>query len=475
MNILETENTQSLRELNIILSISQSIISTLDYQTILQWISNGMSELLEIESAAIYTIESENEIVLGATTPSLDPNFPDELRKAIISDHPIILKTIETGKHIHVSDTRTASLSPSEKNIIEMRNLRSLLYLPFIQETKVIGVLILGTCNKSRSFTEHEINMVQMVANQLSVAIQNSRLHVDLNNYKDNLELLVNERTEELEAANDELQTLNEELQTLNEELSERNNLVVKQKDKLETTLHNLKAVQTQLIQAEKMASLGILTSGVAHEINNPLNFIMGSYYGLINFFETTAPEYLNDITFYLDSLKTGVDRATAIVHGLNQFSRDNKNNDEDCDIHTIIDNCLVMLKSQYKDKMSIDKLYEIDNVIVKGNVGKLHQVFVNLLSNSIQAIDVNGNITIATKRGENSIIVTITDNGCGIDKENLNKIFDPFFTTKDPGKGTGLGLSISYNIIKELNGIIAFESELHEGTKVTLTIPKGR
>jgi len=458
-------NRQSIRELNLIIRISRNIIGTLDYEKVLQIISDGMSELLDIESAAMYMLVNDRDLHLGATTPPLDPHMPDELRKASLSDHPHIKKAIIKRKPVLLNDTKTAPLSPAEKTVAEMRQLRSLLYFPFVQEDRVLGVLILGTCNKSRKFTTHERDLGQTVANQLSVAIQNTRLHADLKNNNENLERLVEQRTKELE-------NTNRVLRDMNLELIDKSHTVLQQKEELEASLDHLKSVQLKLIQAEKMASLGVLTAGVAHEINNPLNFIMGSYQGLELFFNNSDPDHKEQVALYLNGLKTGIERVKGIIHGLNQFSRENDTYNEDCDIHSIIDNCIMMLYGKLKPDIQIKKLFYKDGLMVKGNVGKLHQAFTNILINSIQAIEDKGVITITTKKQWANAVIEISDNGRGIKKEDLPRITDPFFTTKDPNKGTGLGLSITYTIIKEHRGQLEFESQLNKGTTVKVTLP---
>lgn len=463
--MLKNDSSQSFRELSVISKISQNIISTLDFQEVLQVISDGMSELLDIESAALYTVENDTELHLGATTPPLDPGMPDFLRKALMADHPYIQRAINIRKSVELKDSKKAKLTSEEQKVMDLRHLRSLLYFPFVQKENVLGVLILGTCNKVREFTEHEIELGQTVANQLSVAIQNTRLHIDLKNHKDNLEQKVVERTHELEATN-------EELTTIIEELHQKNEIVNHQNKEIEATLNHLKAIQVKLIQSEKMASLGVLTAGVAHEINNPLNFIMGSYHGLELFFNEVVPEYKEEVDVLLNAIKTGVDRATNIVQGLNQFSRDSHTLKEKCDLHSIIDNCLNMLLHQYKNKIVINKNYNPTDAIVIGNAGKLHQVFINVLTNAVQSIKNKGEISIETKQNKSHVHISINDTGCGIKSENLQNITDPFFTTKSPQEGTGLGLSITYNIIQEHKGQLAFESELKKGTSVKITLP---
>ena len=249
--------------------------------------------------------------------------------------------------------------------------------------------------------------------------------------------------------------------------------LVDKRTNELETTLKNLKETQSQLIQSEKMASLGILTAGVAHEINNPLNYIMGGYVGLSNELDEEGNIKSENTPTFLKGIKLGIDRAANIVKGLNQLSRVNENYNEICDIHSIMDNCLTILHNKYKKRIELVKNYCVENAIIKGNAGKLHQVFFNILLNAIDSIIERGTISIITNSKESLLEIIFEDTGCGISKDNLNKIVDPFFTTKDPGKGTGLGLSITNTIIHDHRGKIKFNSKENKGTKVTIQLPK--
>ena len=130
------------------------------------------------------------------------------------------------------------------------------------------------------------------------------------------------------------------------------------------------------------------------------------------------------------------------------------------------------MLHHSYKDKITIEKSYIQQEIVIKGNEGKLHQVFINILTNAIQSIKDEGIIRINTLKQNNSVNIIIEDNGSGIEQNNLSKVIEPFFTTKDPGEGTGLGLSIAYTIIEEHNGDIEFESELNKGTIVKIIFP---
>jgi PAS domain S-box-containing protein len=295
---------------------------------------------------------------------------------------------------------------------------------------------------------------------------EQKRKDLELSMYRDNLEKMVQEKTNDLESAY-------KELKTINEELYKKNEIIHHQNDELTHTLSSLKETQTQLLQAEKMASLGTLTAGIAHEINNPLNYLLGAYYGLSNYFSDYGSQNEKLTTVLLNSIKQGVERTSDIVQGLNQFSRDNSSYEEDCNIHSILNNCLAMLYNQLKNNIEVVKNYHNEQIVVKGNVGKLHQAFINILSNSVHAIKTTGTIEIITKTENENAIIVLSDTGHGISQKHMNRITDPFFTTKPPGEGTGLGLSITYAIIKEHKGIIDFESEPNKGTTVTVKMPQ--
>lgn len=276
---------------------------------------------------------------------------------------------------------------------------------------------------------------------------------------------------EEIIAANEELRATTDALVQSNKELEAALKEARRSKE-LEKALSELKEAQSQLIQQEKLASLGILTAGVAHEINNPLNYILGGYTGLFNYFKRNEHNEAEKVDILLNSIKTGVDKAATIVRGLNQFSRDQDKFDEECDIHNIIDNCLAMLNNQLKHRIEIRKDLTQTPYTLLGNVGKLHQVFLNVLSNAEQAIEGEGFIAIHTYIENKYIHIDITDSGAGMSPFVLNKITEPFFTTKEPGKGTGLGMSIVNNIIQEHKGTLGYISNENEGATIKIKLP---
>jgi|WetSurMetagenome_2_1015567.scaffolds.fasta_scaffold00708_4 PAS domain S-box-containing protein len=233
-----------------------------------------------------------------------------------------------------------------------------------------------------------------------------------------------------------------------------------------------LETAQSQLIETEKMASLGILTAGVAHEINNPLNYIFNGAMAIESHIKEKCPDQIEELKPLFGAINSGIDRTAEIVKSLNKYSRKEEKAFHDCDVHGIIDNCLTMLDNQYKDKIEIVKDYTANLPLVPGREGKLHQVFLNVLINAIQAIDGKGRIGIRTSVENNMVTIRISGTGHGIPAKNLKNIFDPFFTTKDPGKGTGLGLSITQKIIQEHSGTIICKSKMGEGSEFIINLP---
>ncbi|MFY0625872.1 MAG: PAS domain S-box protein [Reichenbachiella sp.] len=249
------------------------------------------------------------------------------------------------------------------------------------------------------------------------------------------------------------------------QEIQDKNEVLVK-------TLSDLKSAQKKLIQAEKMASLGVLSAGIGHEINNPLNFIKNGALALKGKLEANKNTDLNPLKPLFEIIDTGVNRAHAIVKSLSHFSRNVQTMNEECSINEITENCLTILQSKLKNKVQIVMKLQANCPSIKGNEGKLHQAIMNLITNAEQSIKEKGSISITTKSNNKQLVLEITDTGEGIPKRNLARIADPFFTTKQPGEGTGLGLFITYNIIEDHGGHIEAKSELEEGSTFTISFP---
>ncbi|MCV9387855.1 ATP-binding protein [Reichenbachiella ulvae] len=305
-------------------------------------------------------------------------------------------------------------------------------------------------------------------------------LFILYNNYKKKVRLAL-----ELKTKNEEIESMNEEIQSFNEELSSANEELASQKSTLESTVTELQETQRQLVHAEKMSVLGTLVAGVAHEINNPLNFIQSGANGLKNSLmpilvklKTDDPSNLSEkdeltIQQFYDCVDMGVNRINGIVKSLGNFSRNTNNFQEECDLVKITEDTLTILSNEYTHRIDIKKDYPEEPAIIIANQSRIYQIISNLLSNSIQAIHNEGEIEISIKSVNEIYSITVRDNGEGMSPNLQKKIFEPFFTTKPSSKGIGLGLALTLNIIEELNGTIHVESEIGEGTEVIVALPK--
>lgn len=307
-------------------------------------------------------------------------------------------------------------------------------------------------------------------------------------------------KTEELEDNKDYLEDYNKRLENA---LLEQHELRIN----LEKALEELTETQSQLIQSEKMASLGVLTSGVAHEINNPINFIKGG----IDILEESIAIILEILKSYdqlekchtserieieiekifalkqtlefdelvkllpesMENIKVGVSRTVDIIRNLKSFSRLDEADVKAVNIHEGLDSTLLLLNNILKYKADIIKEYDSDLPLVECWANQINQVFMNIIHNAAQAIEKYGIIKIKTSIiEENFVEISIEDNGKGMTTEIQKKVFEPFYTTKPVGEGNGLGMYISYRIMQKHKGSIKIESKFGEGTKFILNLP---
>jgi signal transduction histidine kinase/HAMP domain-containing protein len=358
---------------------------------------------------------------------------------------------------------------------------RSQVTVPLVSRGILLGVLDIQDCQPHR-FSESDLETFNTLAGQIATALENARLF------------------QAVQAAETQYREQAQELQQ---------------------TIQELQHAQANLVQSEKMSSLGQLVAGVAHEINNPINFIYANLSYLnqyqIDLFkllclyqhhfptppaEIQAEQDTIDLNFLtqdfsqiLTSMKVGADRIRKIVLSLRNFSRLDESEMKPVDLHEGIESTLVILQSQLKEqdhRPAIQIIREYGKLpLLECYAGQLNQVFMNLLVNAIDAIDAKAiskaksqgsvkiktqddlSITIRTMHQDSHIFVRILDNGAGMSEQTQRKLFDPFFTTKDVGRGTGLGLSVSYQIVAEKhNGQLYCLSELGEGSEFVIQLP---
>lgn len=347
----------------------------------------------------------------------------------------------------------------------ESRPPTSAMCWPLKIENRIIGALSLNRSEAKEFYVEEDLQQGSVWVNLITAVIENSLLHDEQN-----------QRIAMLSRMNEEMQQLNQKLEH----------------------------AHSQLLQSEKLASIGQLAAGVAHEINNPIGYVysnlntlrkyVGDIFSVLDGYahlETVVPANQQELTNLhelkekvdLDFLKSdlsslveesreGLTRVTKIIQDLKDFSHVDQMDDwQSVDLLAYIDSTLNIIKNEIKYKAKVVKQYtELPEV--KCLPSQLNQVFMNLLVNAGQAIKTQGTITIKTGIRDDKVWVSVSDTGEGIPTENLNRIFDPFFTTKPVGKGTGLGLSVSYSIIQKHNGTIEVDSEIGKGTTFTVLIP---
>jgi signal transduction histidine kinase len=364
-------------------------------------------------------------------------------------------------------------------------SLNASLLLPLMTRSHPIGVLALGRKRSGHAFTSDDIELLRTLANQAAIAVQNARSYEALEELTRDLDAKVRRRTEELRLSNRELTQAYAEL----------------------------KATQSQLIQSEKMASLGQLVAGVAHELNNPASFVYG---GLAN-----LAEYVNRIVTILDAYREvaisddrqvqrieelkrslrldylvretpelirvcfeGSERINKIVEDLRVFARADSGDRTPTVLKDGIESALRLLGTRLnRSGLTLRKAFA-DVPRVEGDAGQLNRVWMNLLANAIDAVEgkPDAEISVAVRpmattsesgNGDSGWVeVEISDNGVGIAPNDVNKIFEPFFSTKPIGRGTGLGLSIAYGAVKSHGGVIVVSSEFGRGTSMTVRLP---
>lgn len=299
----------------------------------------------------------------------------------------------------------------------------------------------------------------------------------------------------------------------LEERYLETSSQIEKKNQKLENALKRLEETQTLMFQSEKMASIGQLAAGVAHEINNPTGYVSSNlktlsdyqedifelikrYQDLISKLESSEDKnpftesihqdiealrrfekdidvafLMEDITDLIGDCREGTERIKKIVIDLKDFAHPGEDKIQSTDINKGLSSTLNVVNNEIKYKATVHKEFG-DLPVVQCVPQEMNQVFMNILVNAAQAIEKTGDIHITTRAVDQNVVVTISDTGCGIPEEHLSKIFDPFFTTKEVGKGTGLGMNIAYKIVQKHNGTLAVDSEIGKGTTFTITLP---
>lgn len=352
------------------------------------------------------------------------------------------------------------------------------------------------------NFTSNSI----LIGSALEVALLSFALADKINTYRKEKE---ESQANELAAVQEKKKLISEQNVVLERKVNERTHELNLSNQELNKALTDLKEAETQLVESEKMASLGQLTAGIAHEINNPINFVTSNIkplnrdvqilLGMIAEIEEIGMQDMpadekrrkientkNEVDFdylkeeigmLLNGIGEGANRTQEIVKGLRIFSRLDEDDLKKANINEGLDSTLIICNNLLGHQIKVDKNYA-ELPLVECYPGKLNQVFLNIISNGAYAVkkkfgaEEGGAIIIATSFDDHFVYISIADNGTGMDESTKKRMFEPFFTTKDVGEGTGLGMSIAYNTINKHNGIITIHSDLGQGSEFVIKLP---
>ncbi len=461
-NVVLKEKNEALegayKNFSVLSSMGQDITSSLNFETILNILYDNVNKLMDanIFGIGIYhadkqEIEYKMTIIDSKRLPAYSRSMADKSQFpvwCIENRKEIFINDLPNEYHHYIEDYH------DRKNFGQFlgekpQDPTSMIYLPLLVKEEVIGLISVQSFKKD-AYTPYQLDMLRTLASYTAAALENASAYETLSN-----------------------------------------------------TYSELTQTQQQLVQADKMASLGQLTAGIAHEINNPVNFMSGSIKplhrdieDLIEFIrrydeiigdalpedkmkELKAMKADMDIDFTMQEILTllkgveeGANRTSEIVKGLRNFSRLDESSWKNADLNEGIESTLLLLNNKLLEK----KIHLEKNLnkipLINCYPGQINQVLMNIIGNAIDANEVSGRITISSIADNGLVKVSIKDEGMGMTEDIKQKIFEPFFTTKEVGKGTGLGLSISYGIIDKHHGKIQVESQPGKGTEFIISLP---
>lgn len=463
------EASETVRKLEAIIEANAALSLKLSGTELIDVVLNIIKDSLGYDRAMILMVDTEGKYLSNpkviTDTKDKDQKTVEQLRIDLNDSNMLFSKVVHSGEPILISDIDQHT-ELKNRTAVKLSGTKSFVILPLKIGDRVRGVISVDRLTSFAPMNLDDVKILSTLMNMLSVVLENVELYR-------NLEKRVQERTTQLFAANTELEKAYEEL----------------------------KNAQTQLIHSEKMASMGKLVAGIAHEMNNPTGILSG-YVELIELyanrlnktFESAIQKFSADkklvleveqfkklvaeISACLEPCKRSIIRMKNIVQDLRNFSRLDENELMPADLNEGIEKMIQFFRNQTQNRINIKT--ELSALpLVHCYPGHLNQVFSNMILNAIEAIKGEGAITISTKAVESNelmniphVRVEIADTGVGIKPEHVNKIFDPFFTTRDIGQGQGLGLSIAYGIVTRHNGKIIVQSDYGTGTKMIVLIP---
>jgi signal transduction histidine kinase/DNA-binding response OmpR family regulator len=409
---------QRIKELDVLSKVGKSVSALLDTEQLLLRIVDAGLQLTGAEEGSLLLIDKESGDLYMRAQRNVGERFARGFR--------VKVQDTIAGQVVRTGQPYWSSVDDQRLKVKTNYLVMSLAYIPLKIGAEVVGVLLIDNKLSNRAFTEDDIYLLSTLADYAAIAIEKAELYGQLKEFNEELERRVRERTRELRAAQD------------------------------------------QLIQSEKLATIGELAAGVAHEINNPIGVILGFTQVLLK--RTDEEDAMYRPLTIIE--REGV-RCKNIVQDLLDFARQSKPAPRRLDVNEVIEAAIGLMEHQANsDQVAAIKDYALDLPPVVADENQLQQVFFNIILNAYQAMPDGGELHITTCEHEGQVQAIFRDSGPGIPEKDIRHVFDPFFTTKEVGEGTGLGLSVSYGIVKQHGGTIEVQSGGESGAIFTVKLP---
>ncbi|MFT5441842.1 MAG: signal transduction histidine kinase [Myxococcota bacterium] len=418
--------------------ISEAMVSMLSLREIGDRILAALTDTMGVERAMVMLFDEDNRMLRPSVWRG---DWDEEEREGleIPAEHPI-------WRHLWMRREELCRADFDEEPDPENRelcrdvfdSLEVELLVPVLFGVDLLGVIAVGRKLSGEALAADDRQLLRTLANQSAIAMENAKSFDEIGKLNETLEARVEERTAELQE------------------------------------------IQVQLMQSEKLSSLGQLVAGVAHELNNPIGFVHANLQLLDEFIEKLSVAHASGadtekireaIAKLLARSREGTHRVKEIVQDLRTFSRMDQADLQDANLHEELDRTIGLMEPRFKDGVTVVRDYG-NLPTVRCYPGQLNQVFLNLLMNACDAMNCTGSVVIRTRQTEDGVRLEFQDDGPGVPPELLNRLFEPFFTTKEVGKGTGLGLSLSHGIIERHGGKFSIKSNLGEGATFVIELP---
>jgi two-component system NtrC family sensor kinase len=407
-----------IKELDVLSKVGKSVTALLETEQLLLRIVDAGLYLTGAEEGSLLLIDEETGDLYMRAQRNVGERFARGFR--------VKVRDTIAGQVVRTGQPYWSSVDDQRLKVKTNYLVMSLAYIPLKIGTKVVGVLLIDNKLSNRPFTEDDIYLLSTLADYAAIAIDKAELYGQLKEFNEELERRVQERTRELRTAQD------------------------------------------QLIQSEKLATIGELAAGVAHEINNPIGVILGFAQVQLKRIDDQDPMFRP-----LSIIEREGVRCKDIVQDLLDFARQSKPAPRRLNVNGVIEAAAHLMAHQANsDMVTVITSYAPDLPDVVADENQLQQVFSNIILNAYQAMPEGGELRITSRVQDGEVQAIFSDSGMGIPPENIRHIFDPFFTTKEVGQGTGLGLSVSYGIVKQHSGTIEVQSENGAGATFIVKLP---